>query len=119
MRRLSLLAALAVAATTAADVASAQSRPDLTGSWERYRGPAGDATNPPPESPPPLKANLLAEWEARNAARRAADARGEPLASNVTHCIPDGVPSMMKPAPSVRLKLSGCPLSFTTRLSSG
>ena len=95
MRRLSLLAALAVAATTAADVASAQSRPDLTGSWERYRAPAGDATNPPPDAPPPLKANLLAQWEARNAARRAADARGEPLASNVTHCIPDGVPSMM------------------------
>jgi hypothetical protein len=86
---------LAVAATALAGAASAQSRPDLTGSWERYRGPAGDAANPPPESPPPLKAELLAEWEARNAARRAADARGEPLASNVTHCIPDGFPAMM------------------------
>ena len=41
------------------------------------------------------ESDLLAEWEARNAARREADARGEPLASNVTHCIPDGVPSMM------------------------
>ncbi len=69
--------------------------PDLTGSWERYRGPAGDAANPPPEPPPPLKASLLAEWEARRAAEREANARGEPLASNVTHCIPDGVPSMM------------------------
>jgi hypothetical protein len=92
---LSILATLAVAATVMTDVATAQSRPDLTGSWERYRGPAGDRTNPPPDPPPPLKANLLAEWEARNAARREADARGEPPASNVTHCIPDGVPSMM------------------------
>lgn len=86
---------LALAATAFADVASAQVRPDLTGSWERYRGPAGDATNPPPEAAPPLKPDLLVEWEARRAAQRAADARGEPLASNVTHCIPDGVPSMM------------------------
>ena len=35
------------------------------------------------------------EWEERRAAAREADARGEPAASNVTHCIPDGVPSMM------------------------
>ena len=75
--------------------AQAQTPPDLTGSWERYRGPAGDAANPPPDAPPPLKANFRAEWEARSAARREADARGEPQASNVTHCIPDGVPSMM------------------------
>ena len=36
-------------------------------------------------------------WSGRSAAppQREADARGEPLASNVTHCIPDGVPSMM------------------------
>ena len=87
-----LAAALAVTVDAAAQSAS---RPDLTGSWERYRGPAGDPTNPPPEAPPPLKADLLAEWNARRAAQREADARGEPPASNVTHCIPDGVPSMM------------------------
>ena len=67
----------------------------MTGSWERYRGPAGDGATPPPESPPPLKPNLLAEWQARRAAEREADARGVPLATNYTHCIPDGVPSMM------------------------
>lgn len=93
------LAALATAATLAANfTAGAQSTPpppDLTGSWERYRGPAGDAANPPPEPPPPLKASLLAEWQARREAEREANARGEPLATNVTHCIPDGVPSMM------------------------
>ncbi len=89
--------AVSMAALAAVFAAAAQpgSRPDLTGSWERYRGPAADATNPPPEAPPPLKADLLAEWEARRAAERAADARGEPLATNYTHCIPDGVPSMM------------------------
>jgi hypothetical protein len=96
-RRPLSVAALALAAIAIVGVASAQTgtRPELTGSWERYRGPAGDRTNPPPDPPPPLKANLLAEWESRNAARREADARGEPTASNVTHCIPDGVPSMM------------------------
>jgi hypothetical protein len=95
-RLLATLAATAAAAfvTVAAEAQSA-APPDLTGSWERYRGPVGDPTNPPPEPPPPLKANLLAEWEARRAAEREANARGEPLASNVTHCIPDGVPSMM------------------------
>jgi hypothetical protein len=95
--RLALIVATAAAAliSAAASGQSAAPPPDLTGSWERYRGPAGDPTNPPPESPPPLKANLLAEWEARRAAEREANARGEPLASNVTHCIPDGVPSMM------------------------
>jgi hypothetical protein len=69
--------------------------PDLTGSWERYRGPAGDPYTPAPEAPPPLKANLLEEWQARRAAEREADARGEPQASGYTHCLPDGVPSMM------------------------
>jgi hypothetical protein len=86
-------AVLAVSLTVGAQ--SAAPPPDFTGSWERYRGPAGDAATPPPESPPPLKADLLAEWQARRAAEREANARGAPLATNVTHCIPDGVPSMM------------------------
>jgi hypothetical protein len=94
-QRFSLAGFAAAAAFAVGLAAGAQTPPDLTGSWERYRGPPGDATNPPPEAPPPLKANLLAEWEARRAAEREANARGEPLASNVTHCIPDGVPSMM------------------------
>jgi hypothetical protein len=83
---------LALASATAAQ---AQNRPDFTGSWERYRGQAGDATTAPPETPPPLKPALLAEWQARRAAERAADARGEPVATGYTHCLPDGVPSMM------------------------
>ena len=90
------LAAAALAAVIGLAVeAQSKAPPDLTGSWERYRGPAGDAANPPPEAPPPLKPALLAEWQARREAARAADARGQPLATNYTHCIPDGVPSMM------------------------
>jgi hypothetical protein len=90
---------LIVTATLAAGVdALAQptaSAPDFSGSWERYRGPAGDPANPPPETPPPLKAELRQEWEERQAAARAADARGEPIATGYVHCLPDGVPSMM------------------------
>jgi hypothetical protein len=89
------VAAIVIAMAATGVNGQTATRPDLTGSWERYRGPAGDPANPPPESPPPLQATLLAEWEARRAAQREADARGEPQASNVTHCIPDGVPSMM------------------------
>jgi hypothetical protein len=93
--RASALVALVTAAVLAGAAAQSETHPDLTGSWERYRSQAGDPANPPPESPPPLKAPLLAEWQARRAAEREADSRGEPLASNYTHCIPDGVPSMM------------------------
>ena len=51
--RAALAAALfIVGATLEAQSAAA---PDLTGSWERYRGPAGDAATPPPEAQPPLK----------------------------------------------------------------
>jgi hypothetical protein len=70
-------------------------RPDFSGSWERYRGPVGDPHMPPPETSPPLRGQLLSEWQARQAAARAADARGEPIASGYVHCLPDGVPSMM------------------------
>jgi hypothetical protein len=94
--RASALAVLTAAVLAGSVAAQSESRPDLTGSWERYRGPPGDAATPPPEpATPPLKPPLLAEWQARRAAEREADARGEPLASNYTHCIPDGVPSMM------------------------
>jgi hypothetical protein len=92
--RWSMIAMFASAGLAAA-AAEAQTPPDLSGSWERHRAPAGDPTNPPPETPPPLKANLLAEWQARAEIVRAADARGEPIATGYTHCLPDGVPSMM------------------------
>jgi len=95
--RRAAVAAFASALLATAGSAAAQTRgpPDLTGSWERYRGPAGDPTNPPPEAVPPLKGDLLVEWQERRAAAQAADARGEPIATGYTHCLPDGVPSMM------------------------
>jgi len=97
LRRLCSLAVSAAASVlfSAQIAAEPSSPPDLSGSWERYRGPSGDAHMPPPETPPPLKAPWLAEWQARRAAEREADARGEPFASGYTHCLPDGVPSMM------------------------
>jgi hypothetical protein len=77
--------------------------PDITGSWERYGGIVGprteaqrnDPTIPPQAPPPPLKPEYLKEWQARVQAARAADAKGTPLATNYTNCLPDGMPTMM------------------------
>ena len=93
--RLALVTTAALTFACALVQAQTQSPPDLSGSWERYRGTTGDPATPPPEAAPPLKAALLAEWQARRDAERAADARGEPIASGYVHCLPDGVPSMM------------------------
>jgi hypothetical protein len=77
--------------------------PDITGSWEHYGpvfgGPRGgqknDPTMPPRNPPPPLKPEYLKQWQARVQAAREADAKGQPLATNYTNCLPDGMPSMM------------------------
>lgn len=79
----------------AADAQTSAGKPDFSGSWERHRAPPGDPTNPPAESPPPLKREFLEEWEERRQAAREADARGEPIATGYVMCLPDGVPSMM------------------------
>ena len=90
------LAALAAWSWSISALAQAPAAaPDFSGSWERYRGPPGDKNNPPPESDPPLRAQFAGEWTARRDAARAADARGEPIATGYVHCLPDGVPSMM------------------------
>lgn len=76
----------------------AASAPDITGSWERYgRGGArGDpSTVPPPAPQPPLKPQYLKEWQAKQQAARDADAKGKPLATNATLCLPEGMPGMM------------------------
>ena len=86
--------------------ARAQSKPaavpDITGSWERHgAGPGAraggprDATIPPPAPQPQLKPQYAKEWQDRIMAVRAADAKGEPLATNYTDCLPDGMPTMM------------------------
>jgi hypothetical protein len=94
-RLLSATAAVFFAASFDLAAQQVTTPPDFSGSWERYRGPAGDPATPPPETPPPLKAGLLQDWQARQAAARAADERGEPIATGYVHCLPDGVPSMM------------------------
>jgi hypothetical protein len=89
---------LVVAALTGLEAAAQQADgavPEFGGSWERYRGAAGDSLTPPPEAPPPMKPEFRREWDARRAAAQTADERGEPFATGYTHCLPDGVPSMM------------------------
>lgn len=77
-------------------------QPNISGAWERYMGAPRAADDepiapnvPPRESAPPLKAEYLGPWEARRQRSREADARGEPLATGYTFCLPDGMPSMM------------------------
>jgi hypothetical protein len=78
--------------------ARAGSVPDITGSWERYgRGARGAApgTVPPPAAQPQLKPEYLKEWQAKQQSAREADAKGKPLATNATLCLPEGMPGMM------------------------
>ena len=81
--------------------------PEIGGAWERHGGfvagprvgtpprPADPATIPPPATPPPLKPEYVKEWQTRVQAAREAEAKGQPLATGYTSCLPDGVPSMM------------------------
>lgn len=69
--------------------------PNISGAWERYRGRPGEAGVPSEVPPPPLKPEYLEAWEQRRAEAEAAAARGEPLATGYTYCLPDGMPSMM------------------------
>jgi hypothetical protein len=81
-----------------AQARAAGSVPDITGSWERYgRGARGAApgTVPPPAAQPQLKPDYFKEWQARQQAAREADAKGKPLATNATLCLPEGMPGMM------------------------
>jgi hypothetical protein len=76
--------------------------PDITGSWERL-GFGARLTEeqrkflPPPGGggQPPLKPEARQEWQARTQAAREADAKGQPLATNATACLPEGMPGMM------------------------
>jgi hypothetical protein len=89
--------------------------PDLSGSYDRYRGAPGvrgasrqDPNVPPPAAPPPLKPQYLKEWQAKQQAAREADAKGEPLAAAVVQCLPEGMPGMMNgPFPMEILQSKG------------
>lgn len=99
----SLLLAALVSSYAIAQGTSPARTPDITGSWERYgsvlgrgagtRGP--DPTLPPPAAQPPLKAQYLKERQEKLQAARDADAKGQPLATSATLCLPEGMPGMM------------------------
>jgi hypothetical protein len=97
------LTALIPSTTIAQSRGAGATIPDITGSWERYRsgpgrgaaGGGGAATTPPPAPQPPLKPQYLKEYQAKVQAAREADAKGEPLATNATLCLPEGMPGMM------------------------
>lgn len=78
---------------------SAADPKDFTGVWTRY--PAfgqkdGDPKLvPPAPGKPPLKPEYAAAYEARKAAERDSDVRGQPLATRGTECLPYGMPVMM------------------------
>jgi hypothetical protein len=71
----------------------------LMGTWDRYPqiDEPRDPKFPPPKpiAPPPLKAPYLAAWQAEQQKAKEADARGQPLYTGYTQCLPDGMPAMM------------------------
>jgi hypothetical protein len=79
---------------------AAANRPDLTGTWETYRGGRGADPKiaPPPAGPLVLKPEYAKPYEARRAVEAASLQRGEQLANLGVQCIPYGVPNMMSVA---------------------
>ena len=84
---------------------SAAGHPDFSGTWERY-APARDPKAPPSGvsgglglaigvTPPPLKPEYVAAYEAVVKKRQDAERRGEPIANANAQCIPQGMPGMM------------------------
>jgi hypothetical protein len=71
--------------------------PDISGAWAPYRGGRGADPKlaPPPAGPIVMKAPYAKPYEERRAAEAAATARGEPLATTGSQCIPYGFPTMM------------------------
>jgi hypothetical protein len=97
------LALLAFATTAfaadAAKKAPLNPKTMMTGQWNRYPDidEKPDPAFPPaaPVPPPPLKPQFQAEYEARRKAVQEAEAKGQPLYTNYTACLPDGMPAMM------------------------
>ncbi len=76
-------------------------RRDFSGTWDRYpqaidQGRDITVVAPPPDvPPPPLKPEYQAAYAAEQKKIDDANKRGEPIATGYTHCIPDGMPTMM------------------------
>jgi hypothetical protein len=100
MKRMLAFVCLALAATmTWAAETKIDPRTMMTGQWNRYPE-LGETPDPafPPAAPipdPPLKPQFQEEWKARRKALADAEAKGEPLYTNYTACLPDGMPTMM------------------------
>ena len=84
--------------------AAAQVSPDprIDGKWFAYPQRMGEARLDPSVSllpsripDPPLKPEYLGPWQEEQEIIREANARGEPIATHYTRCIPDGMPAMM------------------------
>lgn len=101
VRRLPIAGSVVIAAQIVA--AQTSPTPDITGSWLRQGftvGVPASARSSPSKAPPPPAQPLVrepyrTEWQARLAAIRDADAKGQPLANNAVACLPDGMPGMM------------------------
>src|SRR5215469_12830689 len=114
-RYLPYLVALALLACVAPQVSRAQalgSHPDLTGAWTTYpsrgKGPPPDPKLIPPQPTPlALKPKYAGPYEAKRAAQRESDKRGEPLANASTECIPNGMPQMMFPIYPIEILQTG------------
>lgn len=88
-------AAIATVAVFAAEPAAR-----IDGKWFAYPGqvdPLDRTLDPPlPIGEPPLKPEYLDEWRTLRATMQAAEQRGQPIATGYTHCLPDGMPTMMQ-----------------------
>lgn len=69
--------------------------PGIGGTWEASFARGGNPGARSAQAPPPLKPELMAQWQALQAEIRAANERGEPFATAATFCLPQGVPAMM------------------------
>jgi hypothetical protein len=104
--------ALALAGASASTLAQAPAAPlaeaagtasfdphNMTGQWARFPGFSRAPVDPKLVPPPPgkllLRAKYAGPYEAKRAAERASDARGEPIAAPGVDCLPYGMPEMM------------------------
>ena len=91
---------MAVVGLTQAAFAQSAKMPDLSGSWEPYRGGRGTdpKLTPPPATPLALKTAYAKPYEDRRKLEADSLAKGEQLATDGARCIPYGMPTMMQVA---------------------
>jgi len=87
----------AIATGALAVAGGAPAAPNLTGTWDHAPGVKLDprVTSAIQVATPPLKQPYLGQWLAQQQQAKEADARGQPLFSGYTQCLPDGMPAMM------------------------